>query len=104
MSTNYYVHVPPSCGGKCDTHCHETVIHLGKWGGGGEFHFRAYPDAGNRLAEITWDVVDYESWSRLLDLGQVVTEAGREVTATEMATEVVPEPGRVRWPSCRQCA
>jgi hypothetical protein len=84
MSTNYYVRTaqtPPDAEG----------IHLGKWASG-EFHFRAYPDGKTRPAEVTWDVVDFESWSRLLGLGEVETEAGRPVTAAEMVAEVQREP------------
>jgi hypothetical protein len=84
MSTNYYVRTaqtPPDAEG----------IHLGKWANG-EFHFRAYPAGKPRPAEITWDVTDYGSWSRLLDLGDVTTEAGRPVTSAEMVSEVQREP------------
>ncbi len=85
MSTNYYVRTP-------QTAPDSEGIHLGKWANN-EFHFRAYPDAASRPAEITWDVTDYGSWSRLLDLGTIVTEAGRPVTSHEMVAEVQPEPG-----------
>ena len=85
MSTNYYVRTP-------QTPPDDEGIHLGKWAAR-EFHFRAYPDAASRPNEVTWDVVDFESWTRLLDLGQVETEAGRQVTAAEMLIEVQPEPG-----------
>lgn len=84
MSTNYYVRpagTPPD----------DEGIHLGKWANG-EFHFRAYPADRPRPAEVTWDVADFESWSRLLRLGEIVTESGRPVTAAEMVTEVQPEP------------
>jgi len=84
MSTNYYVRTPQTAPG-------DEGIHLGKWAGG-EFHFRAYPGPAARPAEITWDVVDFDSWSRLLDLGAIETEAGRPVTAAEMVAEVQREP------------
>lgn len=90
MSTNYYVHTP-------QTVLDGEGIHLGKWANG-EFHFRAYPADKPRPAEVTWDVVDYESWSRLLDLGEIVTEAGRPVTAAEMVGEVQREPRHWREP------
>ena len=94
MSTNYFVRTPrtPPDG---------EGIHLGKWAAG-EFHFRAYPDAAKRPEEITWDVTDYESWTRLLTLGQVETEAGRQVTAAEMVIEVQPEPRSWRDPIHRK--
>lgn len=89
MSVNYYVRTPQTPPGG-------EGIHLGKWAAG-EFHFRAYPDAAGRPAEVTWDVTDFESWTRLLSLGQVETEAGRQVTADEMATtEVRRTPGAWR--------
>ena len=90
MSTNYYVRAP-------GTPPDAEGIHLGKWASG-EFHFRAYPDTASRPAQVTWDVVDYESWARLLDLGEIVTEAGRPVTAAEMVTEVQREPRPWRQP------
>jgi hypothetical protein len=90
MSTNYYVRIP-STGPDGDG------IHLGKWTGG-EFHFRAYPGGQPRPAGVTWDVMDFESWKRLLGLGEIVTECGRMVTAAEMVAEVQPEP-RSRRPA-----
>jgi hypothetical protein len=90
VSTNYYVRTPQTPPGG-------EGIHLGKWANG-EFHFRAYPDEASRPAEITWDVMDTESWKRLLDLGEIVTEAGRPVTAAEMVLEVQREPRSWREP------
>lgn len=84
MSSNYYV-----C--TVNTDPDDEGIHLGKWANG-EFHFRAYPAGQPRPAEVTWDVTDYESWKRLLDLGEIVTEAGRLVTFDEMVSEVQREP------------
>jgi hypothetical protein len=84
MSTNYYVRTPA-------TAPDAEGIHLGKWANG-EFHFRAYPDAADRPAEVTWDVTDIDSWTRLLDLGDVVTEYGRPITAAEMVAEAQREP------------
>lgn len=85
MSTNYYVR---PAGIASD----DEGIHLGKWAAG-EFTFRAYPDPrGNRPAEVTWDVTDYDSWKLLLDLGDIVAEHGMPLTAAEMVSEVRPEP------------
>ena len=83
MSTNYYVRTP-------QTAPEDEGIHLGKWTNG-EFHFRAYPAGADRPGEITWDVVDLTSWTLLLGLGDVVTEARRPVTSDEMLTEIQRE-------------
>lgn len=82
MSTNYYVRPP----GTPDA---AEGIHLGKYAGGNEFHFRAYPDANDRPAEVTWDVVDFGSWIRLLALGEIETEYRRLVSVFEMVETVL---------------
>lgn len=75
MGTNYYVKVPPSCGGKCPDHCHVSEIHLGKSSAGWTFTFRAYPEA-RVLEGMPFPVTNFEAWRRLLDLGEVVDEYG----------------------------
>lgn len=95
MGTNYYVKAPPSCNGACSRHCHGTAIHLGRWTNG-EFHFRGYPDADKRPEQVTWDVVDYDSWKRLLELGEIETEYGQPITAAEMTAKVQPTKPRSR--------
>lgn len=90
MSTNYYVR-PPGAEGE--------GIHLGKRSGGWAFMFRAYPDTDNRPAGITWDVIDYDSWLRLLDLGPIVNEYGDKVSKQEMVDLVAETKCNGMWPS-----
>lgn len=75
MSTNYYVYPPgwPVA----------DPIHLGKRSAGWPFAFRAYKDPF-RPACVTWEVVDFASWRRLLDLGEVRSEAGSLIPPAEM--------------------
>lgn len=86
MGTNYYVRTPPSCGGKCDQHCHGETIHLGKSSIGWAFSFRAYPkpSALDGPELVTWPVKDFASWLLLLDLGPVYDEYSREVPRDEL--------------------
>ena len=90
MGTNYYVRTPPSCGGKCATHCHGEEIHLGKSSAGWAFSFRAYPDPDPEFGPepVTWPVKDFASWLRLLDLGPVYDEYSREVTREELLERI----------------
>ena len=89
MGTNYYIRTQPSCGGKCDQHCHGETIHLGKSSVGWAFSFRAYPEPSPFENEVvTWPVNDYASWLRLLDLGPVYDEYSREVTREELLAKI----------------
>jgi hypothetical protein len=73
MGTNYYVRPKDACPVRCD-----RWVHLGKSSAGWDFSFRAYPDrpAWDAHDIITWPVVDYASWLRLLDLGDIYDEYG----------------------------
>lgn len=76
MSTNYYVRPAGTPEG-------DEGIHLGKWGSAG-FTFQAHPDR---------DVMTYEAWLGLLDLGEIWSESGYTLTRDEMiqhANEQVP--------------
>lgn len=66
MSTNFYTLNTPNS---------EEGIHLGKYAQGSPFMFRGYPEQG---------VVDYASWTRLAQSGQIVDECGRELTFEEL--------------------
>lgn len=77
MSTNYYVRTS-------NTKAGDEGIHLGKTAAGWPFLFRAYPDDNDRPAEVTWDVTDYVTWAGLLDLGQIVSEAGTLVDKDDL--------------------
>jgi hypothetical protein len=75
MNVNYYVHTPNG-----------EQIHLGGQSSPGRFYFRAHPDR---------DVMSYEAWLGLLDLGEVRAEHGRVCTKDELvgyANELAP-----RW-------
>lgn len=90
MGTNYYVDTPPSCGGRCATHCRGEEIHLGKSSAGWAFSFRAYPELSpvDGPEAVTWPVRDFASWLRLLDLGPIRDEYGREVTREELLGKI----------------
>jgi len=88
MGTNFYVRTPPSCGGKCETHCHGEEIHLGKSSAGWAFTFRAYPDPAYAPEMVTWEVKDFEAWHRLLTLGAVFDEYGKPWTAEELLVKI----------------
>ena len=89
MGTNFYVRTPPSCGGKCETHCHGEDIHLGKSSAGWAFSFRASPEPSPLDPEaVTWPVNDYASWHRLLSLGAVFDEYGKPWTAEELLVKI----------------
>ena len=88
MSTNYYVRTEPSCGGKCEQHCHGEDIHLGKSSAGWAFTFRAYPHPDYSNGVVTWNVTDYETWLELLSLGTVFDEYGREVSPADLLAEI----------------
>jgi hypothetical protein len=75
VSTNYYVRPPGTKG---------EGIHLGKTAVGWPFMFRAYPNADERPAGVTWDVTDYSSWVDLLSLGQITTEAGTPIEKDDL--------------------
>lgn len=64
MNVNYYVDTPDG-----------EEIHLGGQSSPGPFQFRAHPAR---------DVMSYESWLGLLDLGQIRNENHRPVTRDEM--------------------
>ena len=95
MSTNYYVHTQPSCGGKCSRHCHGEEIHLGKSSAGWAFAFRAYPEPSpvSGPEAVTWPVKDFASWTRLLDLGEIRAEHGLPATREEMLALVESKRG-----------
>ena len=89
MGTNFYIRTPPTCGGQCSRHCpSEVEIHLGKSSAGWTFTFRAYPDLAEVPELVTWEVKDFESWSRLLDLGPAFDEYGRAITADELLAKI----------------
>lgn len=88
MGINFYVTAPPSCGGKCDQHCRTEEIHLGKSSAGWAFTFRAYPDPDTAPQAITWPVTDFASWHRLLSLGAISDEYGREVSAEDLLVKI----------------
>jgi len=91
MGTNFYVRTQPSCGGKCDQHCHGEDIHLGKSSAGWAFTFRGYPEAPSQAScpeAVTWPVNDYASWHRLLSLGEITDEYGRPWTAEELLVKI----------------
>ena len=88
MGTNYYVRTEPSCGGKCERHCHGEEIHLGKSSAGWAFTFRAYPNPEYAPEAVTWPVSDYASWHRLLSLGAVFDEYGREVSPDDLLVKI----------------
>jgi hypothetical protein len=69
MGTNYFIH----CKGPQD-------IHLGKSSLGWTFAFRAYLTRDGADPGGAGTVVDYASWLRLLDLGEIRDEYGRAVT------------------------
>lgn len=76
MGTNYYL--KPK-----DTTCphQDHWIHLGKSNVGSSFMFQAYP-RGYHFCDTdvpTWPVVDYASWLRLFDLGEIFDEYGHRV-------------------------
>lgn len=86
MGTNYYVHVPPACGGTCGIHCKDEKIHLGKSSAGWAFAFRAYPDPDPAYGPeaVTWPVKDYASWLKLLDLGSICDEYRQPVARDDL--------------------
>ena len=88
MGANFYVRTPPSCGGKCEQHCHGEEIHLGKSSAGWAFTFRAYPDPGDAPEAVTWPVNDYASWLRLTSLAAIFDEYGREITSDELVKRI----------------
>ena len=95
MGNNFYVRTPPSCGGKCETHCHGEDIHLGKSSAGWSFTFRAYPHPEDAPEVVTWSVTDFASWRKLLDLGPVYSEYGEPITRDDLLEriEVKRKPG-----------
>lgn len=93
MGTNYYVHIPPSCGGKCETHCRGGEIHLGKSSAGWAFAFRAYPDPAAAPELVTWPVTDFASWRKLLGLGKIVDEYGHPFSATDLERKIEAKRG-----------
>lgn len=93
MGTNYYIDTPPSCGGKCDRHCHGEEVHLGKSSMGWSFTFKGYPDPENAPEAVTWPVTDYESWLKLLDLGPVRDEYHAPVSRDELLTKIQQKRG-----------
>lgn len=73
MNVNYNVHTADG-----------EQIHLGGQSSPGRFHFRAHPDR---------DVMSYDAWRGLLDLGEIRAEHGRVCTKEELvgyANERVP--------------
>lgn len=88
MGTNYYVRTEPSCGGKCESHCHGEEIHLGKSSAGWVFTFRAYPDPADAPEAVTLPVDDFASWGRLLVLGAIFDEYGSEVDAGDLLAKI----------------
>jgi hypothetical protein len=90
MGTNFHVSTGPSCGGLCARHCKGETIHLGKSSAGWAFTFRAYPEPSptDGLEAVTWPVVDFPSWLKLLDLGPIEDEYGRSWTRAEMVTMI----------------
>lgn len=63
-------------------------VHLGKASAGWQFHFRAYLAGTSRPPAVAWDVVDFPSWLRLLDLGDIRDEYGTAHTSEEMVAVV----------------
>lgn len=84
MGTNYYVRTPPSPLGLFPG----EEIHLGKSSAGWTFSFRAYPDPELSPQHVTWPVRDFPSWHRLLSLGAIFDEYGREVTAEDLLVKI----------------
>lgn len=76
MGTNYYIR-------PTNTACHhyDHWIHLGKSSMGLRFTFQAYPRGAHLpfTETPTWPVVDYVSWLRLFDLGEIYDEYGDRV-------------------------
>lgn len=82
MGTNYFINVRP-CANACE-HCAQAMhLHIGKASAGWRFLHRAY--RGDYLpAPLTEPVTDRAAWLRLLDLGPIVDEYGREHSRTEL--------------------
>lgn len=82
MGTNYHVKVPP-CASACE-HCAQAgEIQIGKSSGGWRFLHRAYR-SDFLPAPLTEPVIDRASWLRLLDIGPIVDEYGREHTRDDL--------------------
>lgn len=84
MGTNYYVQTEP-CANACE-HCSMVMrVHLGKSSAGWKFLHRAYTGDEYETPEvITWAVRDRASWLKLLDLGDLFDEYGRDVSRDEL--------------------
>lgn len=83
MGTNYYV-TTPACANAC-AHCREQVkVHIGKSSMGWRFLCRAYPDLHGLDLPLTEPVVDRASWLRLINLGPLADEYGREISTAEL--------------------
>lgn len=83
MGTNYYV-TTPACANAC-AHCREQVqLHVGKSSMGWRFLCRAYPDLHGLDLPLTEPVVDRASWLRLINLGPLADEYGREISTAEL--------------------
>jgi hypothetical protein len=87
MSANFYVRPEGACCDQCS-----RWVHLGKSSAGWAFTFRAYPDGGSKTSTapsvVTWPVLDYESWLKLLDLGTIYNEYGGEYTREDLLDRI----------------
>lgn len=81
MGTNYYIKPKHT---ECDHQDH--WIHLGKSSAGQRFTFQAYPRGwlGPEDEVPTWPIIDFPSWLRLFDLGEVYDEYGHRVNKPYM--------------------
>lgn len=86
MGTNYYVRPPGACELPCD-----HWVHLGKSSAGWAFTFRAYPEPQD--GPVSWLVVDFASWRKLLDFGEIRDEYGRLSTTDELLASIESKRG-----------
>lgn len=87
MGTNYYIRLP-GCEHPCD-HCAKAAeIHLGKSSGGWRFLHRAYRQERDIPAGLDFLVTDRATWLKLLDLGPIFDEYGREHDRTEFLARI----------------
>jgi|SRR5579859_2110111 len=80
MGTNYYVRPEGACEKQCS-----RWVHLGKSSTGWAFTFRAYPNPEwDGPDVVTEPVNDFASWRKLLDLGGIYDEHGRQVPEADL--------------------
>lgn len=93
MGTNYHV-IIDECPEVCGRCFYRARVHLGKSSVGWRFLHRGYREGVPDFPDMK--ITGRESWLRLLDLGRIVDEYGREVGKQELLEFIEAKQGHKR--------